>query len=198
MTMPAGDGSRILLTDLSLDGTQVLAIPQVTAVAELRTYGCLLHARTLGEARADPAAAHLVEQQLPRYLAQLWQETDVEDEQHEKWKAQHRRNDAPFDADEFWGEDDFMDWHPEPRHATGAWLATEPGLFERYARPDEGWGFDYSPVPVIAPTDREAFEGGAEALGYEVRRLPGLEELYLRGPGPDAVHHAAHRPAWLR
>jgi len=25
-----------------------------------------------------------------------------------------------------------------------------------------------------------------------------LEELYLRGPGPDAVHDAAHRPAWLR
>ncbi len=175
-TPPAGDGSRILLTDLSLDGTQVLAIPQVTALAELRTYGCLLHARTLGEAR-DPVAARLVEQQLQRYLAQLWQETDVEGDKHEERKAQHLRDDAPFDADEFWGEDDFMDWHPEPRHPCAAWLATEPALFGRYARPDEGWGFDYSPVPLIAPADRDAFEGDAEALGYQVLRLPGLEEL---------------------
>jgi len=182
----AAPNAYMLLTALSLDQAQVLAIPFTTALAELRTYGALLHAGTLGAARSDPTAAHMVELQLPTYLEQQWQDADLGvDVDEADWVKERSQDDAAFDADDFWGEDDFMEWHPEPRHATAAWLATEPTLFERYARPDEGWGFDYSAVPLVAPADRDAFEGDVEALGYQVMRADGLENLYLAGPGSD-------------
>lgn len=183
----AAPNAHTLLTALSLDQAQVLAIPFTTALAELRTYGALLHARTLGDARTDPTAAHMVELQLPTYLEQQWQDADLGvDVDEADWVKERSQDDAAFDANDFWGEDDFMEWHPEPRHATAAWLATEPTLCERYARPDEAWGFDYSPVPLIAPADRYAFEVDAEALGYQVKRADGLERLYLAGPSSDA------------
>jgi len=74
----AAPNAHTLLTALSLDQVQVLAIPFTTALAELRTYGALLHARTLGDARSDPTAAHVVELQLPTYLEQQWQDADLE------------------------------------------------------------------------------------------------------------------------
>jgi len=183
----AAPKAHTLLTALSLDQVQVLAIPFTTALAELRTYGALLHARTLGDARSDPMAAHVVELQLPTYLEQQWQDADLGvDVDEADWVKERSQDDAAFDANDFWGEDDFMEWHPEPRHATAAWLATEPTLAQRYARPDEGWGFDYSPVSLIAPADRDAFEVDAEAVGYQVKRADGLERLYLAGPSSDA------------
>jgi len=182
----AAPNAHKLLTALSLDQVQVLAIPFTTALAELRTYGALLHAGTLGAARSDPTAAHMVELQLPTYLEQQWQDADLGvDVDEADWVKERSQDDAAFDANDFWGEDDFMEWHPEPRHATAAWLATEPTLFERYARPDEAWGFDYSAVPLVGPADRDAFEGDATALGYDVIRAEGLENLYLAGPGAD-------------
>ena len=182
----AAPNVHTLLTALSLDQVQVLAIPFTTALAELRTYGALLHARTLGAARSDPTAAHMVELQLPTYLEQQWQDADLEaDVDEADWVKERSQADAAFDADDFWGEDDSMEWHPEPRLTTSGWLATEPMLFERYARPDTGWGFNYSPAPLIAPADRDAFEGDATALGYDVVLAEGLENLYLAGPGAD-------------
>jgi len=182
----AAPNAHTLLTALSLDQVQVLAIPFTTALAELRTYGALLHARTLGAARSDPTAAHMVELQLPTYLDQQWLDADLEaDVDEADWVTERSQDDAAFDANDFWGEDDFMEWHPEPRLTTSAWLATEPMLSERYARPDTGWGFDYSPAPLIAPADRDAFEGDATAHGYDVVRADGLENLYLAGPGSD-------------
>ena len=183
---PAPSTPSTLLAVLSLDRTQELAIPYGTAPAELRTYGALLHARTLGDARSDPTAAHVVELQLPTYLEQQWQDADLEaDVDEADWVKERSQDDAAFDANDFWGEDDFMEWHPEPRLTTSAWLATEPMLSERYARPDTGWGFDYSPAPLIAPADRDAFEGDARAHGYDVVRADGLENLYLAGPSSD-------------
>jgi len=183
----AAPNVHTLLTALSLDQVQVLAIPFTTALAELRTYGALLHARTLGAARSDPTAAHMVELQLPTYLEQQWQDADLEaDVDEADWVKERSQADAAFDADDFWGEDDFMEWHPEPRLTTSGWLATEPMLSERYARPDTGWGFNYSPAPLIAPADRAAFEGDATVLGYDLVRARGLHQLYLAGPGADA------------
>jgi len=94
-------------------------------------------------------------------------------------------DDAPFDVSEFWTEDDFRQWHPEPRQATAAWLATEPTLSERCSRPDPGWGVDYSPAPLIAPPDRDSFEHDAAALGYQILRAEGLELLHVAGPDVD-------------
>lgn len=107
----------------------------------------MLHARTLGAARSDPTAAHMVELQLPTYLEQQWQDADLgADVDEADWIEERSQDDAAFDADDFWGEDDFMEWHPEL--TTSVWLATERMLSERYTRPDTGWGFDYSPAPT--------------------------------------------------
>ncbi len=107
------------------------------------------------------------------------------DGEHEDWIAQRSRDDAPFDADTFWGQDDFMDWHPEARLTTAAWLESEPSLSETYARPDTSWGFDYEPASLIDPSDRDVFERDAEALGYQIVHAAGLEQLHLAGPGPS-------------
>lgn len=187
---PSSDS--VLLTDLSLDRTQVLAIPLSTAVWELQTYGCLLHARPFGEARADPTAAIMVGHHLETYLMHLEQDTDTPDDPDalddrdgdgEEVEELRGLDGEDFDAEEFWSGDDNLDWRPEARMTTAAWLASEPTLSQTYARPDPSWGFDYTPAPLIAPSDRDAFERSATSLGYTVLHAPGLEELYLTGPG---------------
>ncbi len=178
----------VVLTGLSIDGLQVLAVPRETAVAELRTAALLAKASTFGELRQDADAAALVEQHLQEYRDSLLDSpelADVEDEPVEETLDQLVANDAAYDVWSVFSADDQLAWqaHAEARVSTADWLVHDlPFLLETYGHYDEGDGPTYLRATWIAAEDRDDFELDLRALGYDVQHSDGLHELYLDPP----------------
>lgn len=178
----------VVLTDISIDGLQLLAVPRATAVAELRTAALLAKATTFGELRQDAEAAALVDQHLLEYRQHLLQSpelADVEDEAVEDKLDELTSDDAAYDVEEVFSADDQLEWqaYAEPRASTANWLVREqPALLETYGRYDEGEGPMYLKASWVASEDRDDFERDLMAAGYVVHRVEGLHELYLDPP----------------
>ena len=154
----------VVLTCLHVDDQSLLVIPAATALAETVTQATLKGATTFGDARSDVGAAELLRQQL----------------EHDP-QARDAADDDPFDVEDVFGED-WRLWRADARASTAHFLRSAvPDLGDRYLRPDTGWGFDYDPVPFVAPEDRTALEADLRERGYDVRPWPALAELSLGG-----------------
>lgn len=182
--------TNTILTGLSVDEAQLLAIPLSTVVRELRTYAAFIHARTFGDVRPDADAGELVADYEDTYIERLLEDGQIREPENDQEAAallaEHTGNGAPFDALLYFGEEEFMVWHPDPRLSTSRWLdANEPDLFAIYRRADTASGIVYEPTPFIHPDDRAGFEAALRDRAYNVIQTPGLADLYLNDPEPD-------------
>ncbi len=175
--------SPVVLTCVDVDGRSVLAVPAPLAWAEATTYFRLLAARTFGEARADPAAAALVDS---------WLEGFLEDRRDAADEHVTGADSDPFDAEEFFGADNWQVWRPDARKSTANFLEQDhPDLAARYLRADTVQRLLVDDdEPVIAPADRASLEADLRSHGRRVQPWPDLAELYL---GPNAEQLAALR-----
>lgn len=165
----------IVLTAVSIDGQQVLAVPREVAAAELRTAALLAKASTFGEVRQDADAAAVVEPHMDEYRQRLLDEADwPEEEDDEEVLARLTGDTGDYHGPHFFSDDDQLEWqaYAEVRASTAGWLAqSEPALLERYGRHDDGDGPMYEKATWIAAADRDAFEGDLLAAGYTVQQL---------------------------
>lgn len=178
-------GPGVILTAVSIDGQQVLAVPRVVALAELRTAALLAKASTFGEVRQDAAAAAVVEQYMDQYRQRLLGEADWPEESDEEVLARLTGDDGNYHAPHFFSDDDQLEWqaYAEARASTAGWLAqAEPALLERYGRYDDGEGPMYEKATWIAAADRGALERDLLAAGYAVQPVDTLHQLYLDPP----------------
>lgn len=158
---------EVVLTGLDTDGGAVLAVPLQRAVADLRAFETLAAATTFGEARADPAAALLVEDWLDGYLEQ--RHDDGHDDGHDDV---HWCDHEPFNTETFFGEDNWWVCWPDAGQATADFLderaeelgseLLEEDMLVRLNRPDN--------PPLVPPAARDRLESGLRDLGFEVRR----------------------------
>lgn len=178
----ASSSGEVILTAVSIDGQQVLAVPREVAAAELRTASLLAKASTFGEVRQDADAAAVIELHMEEYRQRLLDEADWPEEDDEEVLARLTADTGDYDAPHFFSDDDQLDWqaYAEVRASTAGWLAgSEPALLERYGRYDEGDGPMYEKATWIAAADRDAFERDLLAAGYTVQHLDTLESIYL-------------------
>ncbi|MCU1621289.1 MAG: hypothetical protein JWL79_134 [Frankiales bacterium] len=163
---------RLVVTDVDLDGETLLAIPQPVALESLQTYSTLACAMTLGHARADESARQLVEERLPMYL------------ERQDGKAGFTGSDGDiFDAEDFFGADDWRLWKPNPRELTADFLTQDlPDLARRFLLPDNASGIDYQPTPWLPASRRAAVHAALEQRGYAVKAVAGLALMFLEPP----------------
>lgn len=177
--------ATVVLTGISIDDLQVLAVPRETAAAELRTAALLAKATTFDEVRQDADAAAVVEQYMDEYRQRQLDEADWPKEDDEKALARLTADTAAYYAPHFFSDDDQLEWHAyaEARASTADWLVSQqPALLETYGRYDEGEGPMYVNSTWIAVEDRDAFEQDLLAAGYVVQHVDSLPELYLDPP----------------
>lgn len=175
----------VVLTGISIDGLQVLAVPRETAVAELRTAALLAKATTFGEVRQDADAAAVVEQYMDEYRQRQLDEADWPEGDDEEVLARLTADTAAYHAPHFFSADDQLEWqaYAEARASTADWLVSEqPALLETYGRYDEGEGPMYPKATWIASEDRDVFERDLTAAGYVIQHVDSLHQLYLDPP----------------
>lgn len=169
---------KVVLLDVDTDEQALIAIPLGWALAELTTYSALQHAATFGHAKSDAAAAVLIESSLPVYLERRYEQG--EDDPRVK-------DDDPWDAEDFFGVEEWRLWRPRARETTADFLLGIGGQVAALLRPDDGSGWDYDPQPFVHVHDRQRLEGVLATCGYEVRQWRGLALGYLDAPRDAAA-----------
>ena len=178
----AKESTLVVLTAVSTGRDRLLVVPLVLAVRELTATRALSRAATFGQARADPLAAEMVAGQLPTYRRWLLWDGELEPAESESWVPD---DDEPFGALEFFGEDGYAAWVPDPLVSTARWCQQHlPDLWARQSEDDTGWGFDHEPVRGLPPHVRDEVEEQLVALGFVVRHHEGLHDHYL---SPDTA-----------
>lgn len=178
---------EVVLTGLDADGRAVLAVLLERAVSDVAAFQTLASAQTFGQVRAHPAAVVPVQDWLDGYLEQLRDDGDEEST---------GADDEPFDAERFFGEDNWWVWRPYARQATvdlldqhaeelAAELLEEDTLV-RLNVPDN--------PPLVPPAARERLEKGLRALGFVVRPWELLAAWY-DGSDVDRPQHGSGRGA---
>ena len=174
----------VLLTALTTGSDRLLVIPLDLAKREVGTAAVLAHGVTFGEVRRNPDAAAVVERHLPTYRRWLEEEGELDESEASAWVPD---DEQPFDALEFFGEEDFDAWNPDPLQSTARWCQEHlPDLWQRLSQADSGWGFDYVPPAGFPLEVRNEVEHELERRGYQVRRANRLHDLYLN-PSQEAV-----------
>ena len=146
-------------------------MPLATAVDQLAAFEALQAAGSFGEARSHPASAALVAEWLDGYLERLREDGDQDS---------NGSDEEPFDADAFFGDDNWWAWHLDARQATAEFLDEQAvelaaELLEeddqvRLNGPDN--------PPLVPPAARERLEQGLAALGFTVQRWDALSAFY--------------------
>lgn len=166
----------VVLTALTTSSDRLLVIPLDVAVRELTRAAVLAHGVTFGEVRGNPDAAADVERHLPTYRRWL-EEGELDESEASAWVPD---DEQPFGALQFFGEEDFDAWNPDPLESTARWCQEHlPALWQRLSQPDSGWGFDYVPQAGFPVEVLEEVEHELERRGYRARRADGLHGVYL-------------------
>jgi hypothetical protein len=172
----------VVLVDVDNDGEELYVIPESRARSELRSYATLNFARSYRDVLADDDAVQTVVDALGRFLEDL-----DEDLNGRELFAQRVAEDAPFDANEFFGPGGWRQWMPNHAQSSAGFVeGSAPVLWSRFKQPDGGWGIDYDPTDYLAAEDKEQILTELRVLGCEILHCPGLTSQYW-GPDPDLV-----------
>jgi hypothetical protein len=190
----------IVLTAVSIDGQQVLAVPREVAAAELRTAALLAKASTFGEVRQDADAAAVVEPHMDEYRQRLLDEADwPEEEDDEEVLARLTGDTGDYHGPHFFSDDDQLEWQAyaevrAPRRA--GW----PSRSRRCSS-----GMTATTTATARCTRRPLDRGGRPrrlrgrppggGLHRATARLDTLHQLYLDPPldVENVLDHGEHR-----
>lgn len=175
--MPADPSHQraIVITGLDVDGSAVLAVPLARAFDDVGAYNALAGATSFGDARAHPAAAALLDEWLDDYLERARDEHDDDTT---------GADDEAFDADSFFGPDNWFVWQADARTATMEFL-------QAHAEQLAAEVLDEDPMvrlngpdnpPLVPRAARQRLEEGLRDLGFHVRTWEPLGAYYQGAP----------------